>query len=30
MSVGFFQRIDLLQVFSDGDVQRGLLDGFAG
>jgi len=29
MSVGFFQRIDLLQVFSDGDVQRGLLDSFA-
>src|SRR5947208_1429710 len=30
MSVGFFQRIDLLQVFSDGDVQRRLLDRFAG
>src|SRR5260370_31135379 len=30
MRVGFFQRIDLLQVFSDGDVQRGLLDSFAG
>src|SRR5579862_71294 len=25
MSVGLFQRIDLLQVFSDGDVQRRLL-----
>src|SRR5258708_38237281 len=30
MSVGFFQRFDLLQVFSDGDVQRRLLDSFAG
>src|SRR5438445_2501216 len=30
MSVGLFQRIDLLQVFSDGDVQRRLLDRFAG
>src|ERR1700674_4245962 len=30
MSVGFFQRVDLLQVFSDGDVQRRLLDRFAG
>src|SRR5579862_4868240 len=30
MSVGLFQRIDLLQVFSDGDVQCRLLDRFAG
>src|SRR6202451_2381451 len=30
MSVGLFQRVDLLQVFSDGDVQRRLLDRFAG
>src|SRR6266478_3156987 len=30
MSVGLFQRFDLLQVFSDGDVQRRLLDSFAG
>src|SRR6185437_7850408 len=30
MSVGLFQRVDLLQVFSDGDVQRRFLDGFAG
>src|SRR5258708_21362868 len=30
MSVGLFQRRDLLQVFSDGDVQRRLLDSFAG
>jgi len=30
MSVGLFQRIDLLQVFSDCDVQRRLLDSFAG
>src|ERR1017187_4440729 len=30
MSVWFFQRFDLLQVFSDGYVQRRLLDGFAG
>src|SRR5580693_2182249 len=30
MSVGLLQRVDLLQVFSDGDVQRRLLDRFAG
>src|SRR5271165_4991136 len=30
MSVGLFQRFDLLQVFSDGDVQCRLLDSFAG
>src|SRR6266702_421726 len=30
VSVGLFQRFDLLQVFSDGDVQRRLLDRFAG
>src|ERR1700676_1443492 len=30
MSVGLFQRFDLLQVFSDGDVQRRLLDRLAG
>src|SRR5580700_5034759 len=30
MSVGLFQRVDLLQVFSDGDVQRRLRDRFAG
>src|SRR5579864_6658816 len=30
MSVGLFQRLDLLQVFSDGDVQRRLLDSLAG
>jgi len=30
MSVGLFQRFDLLQVFSDGDVQCRLLDRFAG
>src|ERR1700674_4534287 len=30
MSVGLFQRVDLLQVFSDGDVQRRFLDRFAG
>src|ERR1700682_5296825 len=30
MSVGLFQRCDLLQVLSDGDVQRRLLDRFAG
>src|SRR5271168_4493713 len=30
MSVGLFQRRDLLQVFSDGDVQCGLFDRFAG
>src|SRR5271154_3114327 len=30
MSVGLFQRIDLLQVFSDGDVQRRFLDSLAG
>src|SRR6266849_9614192 len=30
MSVGLFQRVDLLQVFCDGDVQRRLLDSFAG
>ena len=28
MSVGLFQRVDLLQVFSDGDVQRRFLDRF--
>ena len=30
MSAGFFQRIDLLQVSSDGDVQCRFLDSFAG
>src|SRR3984885_3544036 len=30
MRVGLFQRVDLLQVFSDGDVQRRLLDSLAG
>src|SRR5258708_11335249 len=30
MSVRLFQRRDLLQVFSDGDVQCRLLDRFAG
>src|SRR5258708_38978755 len=30
MSVRLFQRRDLLQVFSDGDVQCRLLDSFAG
>src|SRR5713101_7900952 len=30
MSVGLFQRFDLLQVFSDGDVQCRFLDSFAG
>ena len=30
MSVRLFQRRDLLQVFSDGDVQRRLLDRFVG
>src|ERR1700689_375470 len=30
VSIGLFQRVDLLQVFSDRDVQRGLLDRFAG
>src|ERR1700691_6612545 len=30
MSVGLFQRIDLLKVFSDSDVQRRLLDSLAG
>src|SRR5271155_32709 len=30
MSVGLFQRCDLLQVFSDGDVQCRFLDRFAG
>jgi hypothetical protein len=30
MSVGLFQRCDLLQVFGDGDVQCRLLDRFAG
>src|ERR1700685_39608 len=30
MSVGLFQRCDLLQVFRDGDVQGRFLDSFAG
>src|ERR1700730_2268657 len=30
MSVGLFQRIDLLRVSSDGDVQRRFLDSVAG
>src|SRR5260370_603742 len=30
MSVGLFQRVDLLQVFSDGDVQCRFLESFAG
>src|SRR5260370_36335984 len=30
MSVGLFQRVDLLQVSSDGDVQCRFLDSFAG
>src|SRR5580704_15016567 len=30
MSVGLFQRFDLLQVFGDGDVQCRFLDSFAG
>src|SRR6202040_383584 len=30
MSVGLFQRVDLLQVFRDGDVQCRFLDSFAG
>src|SRR5712692_3267965 len=30
MSIGLFQRFDLLQVFSDGDMQCRFLDRFAG